>query len=86
MNEYGSKEGLFASIERKTTLSFQNPDINNENSNSSLPGKNKFNKTITNQNNPPAVSSLGQLFSLKASELKGPSPNKSYIFKYRTKK
>lgn len=86
MNEYGSKEGLFAAIEKKTTLNFQNPEFNNENSNGEAVGKTKVIKKLNSQTNPTTGSSLGQLFALKSSELKGPSPNKSYIFKYRNKK
>ena len=92
MNNYGSKEGLLASIEKKATMNFQpSLELNNENSNSNsnpfMNGKAKGNKANAQNNQPTAItSSLGKLFAMKPTELKGPSPNKSYIFKYRNKK
>ncbi len=84
MNEFGAKEGLFSSIEKKMTLNFDaEPQFNNENSNSNpfTFGKSKEVKVSG------AGSSLNKLFTLKSSELKGPSPNKMFIFNGgRTKK
>ena len=86
LNEYGAKEGLFSSIEKKMTLTFD-AEPNNENSNSNpfTFGKQKEVKKTGTQPNTTG-SSLNKLFTLKSNELKGPSPNKMFIFNQRTKK
>lgn len=88
MNEYGSKEGIFAALDRSFSLN-GSKDVNNENSNSNsnafVREKPKEIKKPVTQNNITS-SSLNRLFTIKPSELKNPSPNKMFIFKYRNKK
>jgi len=89
LNEFGAKEGLFSSIEKKMTLNFDaEPQFNNENSNSNPFTFGKQKEVVKKPGNQPNTtgSSLGKLFTLKSSELKGPSPNKMFIFNQRTKK
>jgi len=89
LNEFGAKEGLFSSIEKKMTLNFDaEPQFNNENSNSNPFTFGKQKEVAKKPGNQPNTtgSSLGKLFTLKSSELKGPSPNKMFIFNQRTKK
>lgn len=90
MNEYGSREDIVAALQRqpgRNSDSQKNPFEENSNSN-------PFTKTATKGNEPKklptqgnaATSSLNKLFTLNSTELKGPSPNKLFIFKYRNKK
>lgn len=86
LNEFGAKEGLFSSIEKKMTLNFDaEPQFNNNENSNSTSNPFTFGKT-KEVKVPGGGSSLNKLFTLKSSELKGPSPNKMFIFNSRTKK
>ncbi len=62
-------------------MSFETNDLE-EKSNPILKERNQPTQSTTTHQG----SSLSRLFALKATEMKGPSPNKVYLFKYKNKK
>lgn len=89
MNEYGSREGLMAAIERQAGMKPNAQKTASVINNNTTTAEQK--SKVDKKGGAPAtsaapVSNLNKLFSLKSNELKGTSPNKVFIFKYRNKK